>query len=60
MICRNRHNKRIAKRSKRSLQASAERPIVRQKKVLFSLAGVGASGFADISVPHDIYMYDLR
>ena len=32
------------------------RLIARQKKLLLSLASIGASGFADISIGHDVYL----
>ena len=32
------------------------RLIARQKKLLLSLAGIGASGLADISIGHDVYL----
>jgi hypothetical protein len=31
---------------------------MRQKKALLSLSGIGASGFADISVEHDTYLHE--
>ncbi len=32
--------------------------VARQKKTLLSLAGIGASGFTDISVEHDTYLHE--
>jgi hypothetical protein len=32
--------------------------VARQKKALLSLAGIGSSGFADISVEHDTYLHE--
>jgi hypothetical protein len=32
--------------------------VARQKKALLSLAGIGASGFTDISVEHDTYLHE--
>ena len=40
-----------------SSKATAMRILIaRQKKLLLSLAGIGASGFADISVEHDVHL----
>ena len=36
------------------------RLIVRQKKLLLSLAGIGSSGFSDISTAHDAYLNETR
>ena len=35
-----------------------QKRVARQKKVLLSLAGIGASGFTDISVEHDTYLLE--
>jgi hypothetical protein len=32
--------------------------VARQKKALLSLAGIGASGFTDISIEHDTYLHE--
>lgn len=32
--------------------------IARQKKTLLSLAGIGVSGFTDISIEHDTYLHE--
>jgi hypothetical protein len=34
-----------------------KRQLKRQKTLLLSLAGIGASGFTDISVDHDKYLH---
>jgi hypothetical protein len=36
------------------------RLIARQKKLLLSLAGIGSSGFSDISAAHDAYLNKTR
>jgi hypothetical protein len=36
------------------------RLIARQKKLLLSLAGIGSSGFSDISTAHDAYLNETR
>jgi hypothetical protein len=40
--------------------AAMRRLIARQKKLLLSLAGIGSSGFSDISVAHDAYLNETR
>jgi len=42
----------------RTQQPSIQKLVARQKKVLLSLAGIGASGFTDISAAHDTYLYE--
>jgi len=37
---------------------SLQKRVARQKKALLSLAGIGASGFTDISVEHDTYLHE--
>lgn len=32
--------------------------IARQRKAYLALAGIGASGFSEISVAHDVYLYE--
>jgi hypothetical protein len=59
MIRRGKH-KRSAKQSKHSRQVNMQKVVARQKKVLLSLAGIGASGFTDVSVEHDTYLYEKR
>jgi hypothetical protein len=34
--------------------------IARQKKLLLSLAGIGSSGFRNISAAHDAYLNETR
>jgi hypothetical protein len=36
------------------------RLIARQKQLLLSLAGIGSSGFSDISAAHDTYLNEIR
>jgi hypothetical protein len=36
------------------------RLIARQKKLLLSLAGIGSSGFSDISAAHDAHLNETR
>jgi hypothetical protein len=36
------------------------RLIARHKKLLLSLAGIGSSGFSDISAAHDTYLNEIR
>ncbi|MBH0191283.1 MAG: hypothetical protein HP492_05875 [Nitrospira sp.] len=46
------------KRLAQSWRTNLQRRISRQKKALLSLSGIGASGFADISVEHDTYLHE--
>ncbi|MBH0199410.1 MAG: hypothetical protein HP497_08325 [Nitrospira sp.] len=46
------------KRLAQSRRTNLQRRILRQKKALLSLSGIGASGFADISVEHDTYLHE--
>ena len=32
--------------------------VARQRKAYLALAGIGASGFTDISVEHDVHLYE--
>jgi hypothetical protein len=44
-----------------SLDAAVMRRLIaRQKKLLLSLAGIGSSGFSDISTAHDAYLNESR
>ena len=52
-------------RQKRKQQSFAQIPamrrlIARQKNLLLSLAGIGSSGFSDISASHDTYLHEAR
>ena len=47
---------RKQKQQSSAVSAAMQRLIVRQKKLLLSLAGIGASGLADISIGHDVYL----
>jgi hypothetical protein len=43
------------------MQTPAVRKLIaRQKKALLSLAGIGSSGFSDISSAHDAYLNETR
>jgi hypothetical protein len=48
----------LRKQKQQSLtQTPAMRKLIaRQKKLLLSLAGIGSSGFSDISTAHDAYL----
>jgi hypothetical protein len=48
----------LRKQKQQSLMQTAamRRLIARQKKLLLSLAGIGSSGFSDISTAHDAYL----
>ena len=37
--------------------ASVRYRVIRQKKAFLAIAGIGASGFADISADHNKYLY---
>jgi hypothetical protein len=57
MTLRSKQQKSRKKRV-RVQQQSVQKLVARQKKVLLSLAGIGASGFTDISVAHDTYLHE--
>ena len=57
MTLRSKQQKSRRKRV-RTQRPSIQKLVARQKKVLLSLAGIGASGFTDISVVHDTYLYE--
>ena len=46
------------RRTSRVQLQGLQKRVARQKKVLLSLAGIGASGFTDISVEHDTYLHE--
>jgi hypothetical protein len=46
------------KRTVRTRQRGLDKRVARQKKTLLSLAGIGASGFTDVSVAHDTYLHE--
>lgn len=55
------HRKQRKPQVKRNLtvqRLSLQKRVARQKKALLSLAGIGASGFTDISVEHDTYLHE--
>jgi len=57
-MTRHRKQRRFVKRTKHAEQQSMRKRVARQKKMLLSLAGIGASGFTDVSVAHDTYLHE--
>jgi len=53
MARRSKQQKPQDKRTATVQRLRLQQRVVRQKKALLSLAGIGASGFTDISVEHD-------
>ena len=51
---------RNQKQQSSSEAAAMRRLIARQKKFLLSLAGIGSSGFSDMSAAHDAYLNQTR
>lgn len=47
-----------AKRASSVQRRGQQMRVARQKKALLSLAGIGASGFTDISIEHDPYLHE--
>lgn len=47
-----------AKRASSAQRQGRQNRVARQKKALLSLAGIGASGFTDISTEHDTYLHE--
>ena len=47
-----------AKRASSVQRLAPPNRVARQKKALLSLAGIGASGFTDISIEHDTYLHE--
>ncbi|THI84957.1 MAG: hypothetical protein CAF41_011950 [Nitrospira sp. CG24A] len=58
MALRRKQRKPHAKRTVTVQRMSLQSRVARQKKALLSLAGIGASGFTDISVEHDTYLHE--
>jgi hypothetical protein len=58
MALRSKQQKPPAKRASTTQRLSLQKRVARQKKALLSLAGIGASGFTDISVEHDTYLHE--
>jgi hypothetical protein len=58
MALRSKQQKPLAKRASIAQRLSLQKRVARQKKALLSLAGIGASGFADISAEHDTYLHE--
>lgn len=46
------------KSTRASKRTSLSQRVARQKKSLMTLAGIGASGFTDISEEHDKYLHE--
>jgi hypothetical protein len=57
---KNKSSLRKQKQQSLSQTPVMRRLIARQKKLLLSLAGIGSSGFSDISVAHDAYLKKTR
>ena len=52
-------SKKTSRKSTRaSKRASLSQQVTQQKKSLMTLAGIGASGFTDISEEHDKYLHE--
>jgi hypothetical protein len=58
MPLRRKQRKSQAKRTAPVQPRDLQKRVARQKKALLSLAGIGASGFTDISVEHDTYLHE--
>ena len=58
MALRSKQRKPQIKRTVTVQRLSLKKRVARQKKALLSLAGIGASGFTDISVEHDTYLHE--
>jgi hypothetical protein len=58
MALRSKRHKPQAKRTVTAQRRSLKKRLARQKKSLLSLSGIGASGFADISIEHDTYLHE--
>jgi hypothetical protein len=53
---KNKSSLRKQKQQSLTQTPAMRRLIARQKKLLLSLAGIGSSGFSDISTAHDAYL----
>lgn len=60
MTRRGKQRKPQLRRASRGQRQDLQKRVARQKKALLSLAGIGASGFTDISVEHDTYLHEKR
>ncbi len=58
MALRSKQQKPPVKRTLVVQRVSLQKRVARQKKALLSLAGIGASGFTDISIEHDTYLHE--
>ena len=58
MALRSKQQKPPVKRTLAVQRVSLKKRVARQKKALLSLAGIGASGFTDISIEHDTYLHE--
>jgi hypothetical protein len=57
---KNKSSLRKQKQQSLTQTPAMRRLIARQKKLLLSLAGIGSSGFSDISEAHDAYLNETR
>jgi hypothetical protein len=57
---KNKSSLRKQKQQSLTQTPAMRRLIARQKKLLLSLAGIGSSGFGDISTAHDAYLNETR
>jgi hypothetical protein len=58
MTLRRKQRKSQAKPTVPAQPRDLQKRVARQKKALLSLAGIGISGFTDISVEHDTYLHE--
>jgi hypothetical protein len=58
MALRSKQGKPQGKRTAPARRLNLKKRVARQKKALLSIAGIGASGFTDISVEHDTYLHE--
>jgi hypothetical protein len=55
---KNKSSLRKRKQQSSTQTAAMRRLNARQKKLLLSLAGIGSSGFSDISASHDVDLFE--
>jgi|CXWL01.1.fsa_nt_gi hypothetical protein len=58
MATRSRQRKPQAKQTLAIQRLNLQKRLAHQRKALLSLAGIGASGFTDISAEHDTYLHE--
>jgi hypothetical protein len=58
MALRGKQQQPQSKRTATVQRLRLQKRVARQKKALLSLAGIGASGFTDISAEHDTYLHE--